>query len=723
MLQKLLQWYKKHTLALAGALVALAALFVLGWVGLQTGRQANGRTRYTIINDDYTHTLELTPGSRLGYTFAPVPGEEIYGLRVNFTTYDRVVRGSLHARLLAGEEELAVTDIAAVTLLDNTFADILFSDEPLALPEGALLTAELSFIPDTAEDRLGVWVSDGGAMALQTICDYSGRWFYRLYIVFAAVLFLAVMAAWWLLYRRKARLTTVFWVTAALLGLAFSLGTPPLVAPDEYAHLAGSYELASKLTGQPTFDENGHLLMRACDAAFMTDKTGEAGILAYRRAARNLFAAGCDPAATTPTTVRVSATGVNLLYLPQTLGILLARLLGLGFFAMVLLGRWCSLAVYILLVRFALAHIPRGKNLLFCCALLPMPLQLAASFSADTLVIGLSFALLALCLDCVERPATQKDIAGLLILCALIGPSKAIYIVLVGLTFIIPAAHLGGCRRALAVKAGCCLAAACGWLSYNSGYFGYIYRDVDYMGVQRFAWKAALALAAALALWFATRNRPKARRALVWVLALGVLAFIPVGYYMLSHMWGGLTPDEIAAGILPNGDSMYTFTIGYICRNIPGTLKILLNTLGTQLPTWLQGILGLSLGEPVVYPVYASWAYGIGLVLVLVAAALRGQDEPCRAEGWRRWWLGLVCLGVFALSLFACLTWTPINYTVLFGVQGRYFLPILPMLLLVLGDALGAVRAQRDLTAPTAFGSAALCALVLLNGVSIYAAL
>ena len=45
------------------------------------------------------------------------------------------------------------------------------------------------------------------------------------------------------------------------------------------------------------------------------------------------------------------------------------------------------------------------------------------------------------------------------------------------------------------------------------------------------------------------------------------------------------------------------------------------------------------------------------------------------------------------------------------------------MLLLVLGDVLGAVRAQRDLTAPTAFGSAALCALVLLNGVSIYAAL
>ena len=50
--------------------------------------------------------------------------------------------------------------------------------------------------------------------------------------------------------------------------------------------------------------------------------------------------------ADTPVTARVSATGVNLLYIPQALGIALARVLGMGFFAMVLLGRLCSLAVY-----------------------------------------------------------------------------------------------------------------------------------------------------------------------------------------------------------------------------------------------------------------------------------------------------------------------------------------------------------------------------------------
>lgn len=723
MAQKVMQWLKGHRTFAAGVCVALVTLFVLGWIGLQTGRQANGRTRYTIIHDEYTKTVELLPGEPFAYSFAPVPGEEIYGLRVNFTTYDRVTRGSLHARLLAGETELAVTDIAAVTLLDNTFADILFSAFPVAIPAGAPVSAELSFIPDTPEDRLGVWADDGNALALQTIRDYSGSWFYGLYAVFAAVVFAAVMAAWWLLYVKKASVTVFFCTTAALLGLAFSLGTPPLVAPDEYAHLAGSYELASKLMGQPTFDENEHLLMRACDAAFMSDKTGDASIFAYRQMARHLFDTGNAPAAVAPIAVRVSTTGVNLLYLPQTMGIMLARLLGLSFFAMVLLGRWCSLAVYILLVLFALRHIPRGKNLLLCTALLPMGLQLAASFSADTLVIGLAFALAALCLDCVERPVTKKDMAELLLLCVLVGPSKAIYIVLVGLTFIIPTANLGGLKKAIALKAGCCVAAICGWLSYNSGYFDYIYRDVDYMGVQRFAWKVALVLAVAAAAWLFTRKRPKARKALIWVIVLGIIAFIPVGYYMLSHMWGGLTPDEIAAGIMPNGDSMYTFTIGYICRNIPGTCKILLNTAGTQLPTWLQGILGLSLGEPVVYPVYASWAYGIGLVLVLLAATLREQDAPCRVTLWRRCWLGLVALGVVFLSLFACLTWTPINYTVLFGVQGRYFLPILPLLLLVLGDCCGAIRKQRDLTAPTAFASAALCALVLLNGVSIYAAL
>ena len=78
----------------------------------------------------------------------------------------------------------------------------------------------------------------------------------------------------------------------------------------------------------------------------------------------------------------------------------------------------------------------------------------------------------------------------------------------------------------------------------------------------------------------------------------------------------------------PNGDSIWTFSLGYICRNLPATAKLLLRTIPAQGALWLQGILGTTLGEPIVYRIDVSWLLGVGLVLALLAAALPVQDEP-----------------------------------------------------------------------------------------------
>lgn len=732
MLIRLKDILNRYRTALLGLAIFLVSLFVLVWIGLQTSREVRNVSSYRIVNDEYDTVLELGREPAV-QTILLSEAQQIYGVRLDFSTYDRVCRGTLQVSLQNGNgSTVGEAALQGTELLDNTFADVLLNGgQALELSAGEY-TICLSFSPETDEDRLGVWytpqtqqsmaLQTGGTLALQWIIEYSANWFPRFYAAAAVLMLAAVMIAWTMLCVRPQKLWKVFAVESAVLGMAFSLVTPPMVAPDEYAHLAGSYALASRMLGQTAYNEEGQLLMRACDAPYMKDETGDAGVLAYKRMAEHLSDRPGRQTADTPVDVRISATGINLLYIPQAAGTALARIMGLGFFAMLLMGRLCSLAVYTALGAFAVAHIPRGKTLLLCTGLLPMGLQLAASYSADTLVTGLAFAMLAVCMNCVYRQVRRRDIVLLLALSALIGPSKAIYVVLVGLVFMIPASGFSSRLCAVSVKLGCCAAAVLGWLACNRSYFDYIYRDVDYMGVQRFAWKAALALAAAAALWKITRRRPRARRMLIVFLLMAVLIFIPVGYYMLSHMWGGLTPDEIAAGIQPNGDSIYTFTLGYICRNLPGTLKILLNTLGTQIPGWIQGVLGLSLGEPIVYPVYASWLYGIGLILVLLTASLPCEGVAPRINGWRRWWLLLLALGVGTLSLLACLTWTPINYTVLFGVQGRYFLPILPLVLLALGEQ-RAICKRKNLTSVTVFWEIVLCVLVMADGLNLYATL
>ncbi len=79
-------------------------------------------------------------------------------------------------------------------------------------------------------------------------------------------------------------------------------------------------------------------------------------------------------------------------YLPQALGIRLARNAGANFYTMLRQARTFNLIFYLLLAVLAVALAPAAvRGLLACIALLPMPLQLAASLSPDASVLGMVF--------------------------------------------------------------------------------------------------------------------------------------------------------------------------------------------------------------------------------------------------------------------------------------------------------------------------------------------
>ena len=105
-----------------------------------------------------------------------------------------------------------------------------------------------------------------------------------------------------------------------------------------------------------------------------------------------------------------------------------------------------------------------------------------------------------------------------------------------------------------------------------------------------------------------------------------------------------------------------------------------------------------------------------------LAAALPVRDEPDKPLLGRRTGFGVlgIILCVAAASLVVALNWTPINYETLFGMQGRYWLPVLPLaLLLVKGNR--SVCARRDLSRGAALAVTACTLLTLLQGYSLYA--
>lgn len=89
-----------------------------------------------------------------------------------------------------------------------------------------------------------------------------------------------------------------------------------------------------------------------------------------------------------------------------------------------------------------------------------------------------------------------------------------------------------------------------------------------------------------------------------------------------------------------------------------------------------------------------SWAYtgaGVGLI-VLIGLLVRGSSVDLKLLGLTVLTVLLTAAGVFG-ALY--LDWTPVGADFVQGVQGRYFLPLLPIALLGFGPARASVSAAR----------------------------
>ena len=140
----------------------------------------------------------------------------------------------------------------------------------------------------------------------------------------------------------------------------------------------------------------------------------------------------------------------------------------------------------------------------------------------------------------------------------------------------------------------------------------------------------------------------------------------------------------------------------------------------TALDITADVVLGTALGEPIVYTVDASWVLGVGFILALLAAALpqAGETVPLGRRTKAGVWGIVLC--VIALSFVTALNWTPINYTTIFGLQGRYWLPVLPLVLaLVHHNRTFAV--QKPAEHKAVFAMLCLTSFVILQGAGLYA--
>ncbi len=283
----------------------------------------------------------------------------------------------------------------------------------------------------------------------------------------------------------------VFLAMASLLGLACMTLTPPFQVADEPEHFFRIVQIAEgRLLGERRGTESGGGVPTALSelADHYVDGNPASGEVRWdRRKWASVFPHLTQRANMGPRSFR-DFRGMNLyapaMYLPQVVGVGIARALNLPPLWLVYAGRFCALAAFVALVFWAIRLTPVCPWGFAVLALLPATIFQAASLSADSLTNALLFFFTAWAFRCIfeKDRIARRDVGVLLLLGVGIGLCKFAYILSLGLIFLIPPAKFGGQKRYWTVcggVVGATLLAATLWSAAASVTYVPLFDDVD----------------------------------------------------------------------------------------------------------------------------------------------------------------------------------------------------------------------------------------------------
>lgn len=342
--------------------------------------------------------------------------------------------------------------------------------------------------------------------------------------------------------------------------------------------------------------------------------------------------------------VNSNIEGSFLLYAPAVFGMCIARISGWGTVPMLLFARYMNLLAFSLLARAGMKRLPFGKMTLFVMALLPVNIQQCTSFSHDAMVHGILFLYGCLCLQAIfgDEPMNGQRMALLELM--------ALFLVY--------------CK--------------------NGSYLPLCFLPV-LIPCARYGGK-----------------REK-------YTATGALLGIPVLAFVMKHikMVAGIVSTTEATSVVSTGggaDYLTGYTVGYFLKEPLKFVYMIVNTVLDKTGFYLESLVGYKLGwveiETSMVVVFLFW-----FLLFLSACDVRG--ETVKIGRFQRFWMAFLCMGSVGLILLGMLfQWTPVGHVSIEGVQGRYFLPFLLILLPVFrnGGVLLNRRIDRGIAVAAAFG-------------------
>lgn len=280
------------------------------------------------------------------------------------------------------------------------------------------------------------------ALLIVYVCVCGGGYSYRRFIISFACTLTCVFLLGIFIWGRLELYKYVF-ICIILVGGLSLLIQPILNTPDEAAHFARA-EMLSRGQWHIDPDEGYHSTIKSVKD--MWDEVGVTIVDADIKGEEINYAK--------ETVNHVAAANMSIMYVPQAMGILIAKTLQLNGIWLLWLARFFNLVFYSFAVSGSIYLASKYKFLLFFIAILPMSIQQAASCSPDAFINASMLIYIALFLNLyIEGLVSSKKMIFMYLLGIVIAMVKVTNICLTGLILLLPMEKRIGSKRTLLVKA------------------------------------------------------------------------------------------------------------------------------------------------------------------------------------------------------------------------------------------------------------------------------
>ena len=677
--RKIIKYIAAFTVPAAVCIV----MFALVW--FQYLQEVPYKSQSWLLNDSYDSlSSPLTEGRVFTQDFkvkGPVNG---FGLNIN--RIDNTLDGTLYVQMINNETGEVVMDYQNNFGVINPISYTGFTlDSPLTeckdydltvkvradyltpqVTAGQMLTLKKS---SAVMDGFGRFSEDGktadGSLAMLIIADIVGNQPVKFFRIVAVVCSIAAGALMLLAVALPEKKILAVFLTLLTVSSVYRFVLPVYSAPDEETHYNTAYNLSNKWLGVDN-DLYRVVAKRQCDTkSVFTDY--QTSVFTYRYMMEHFTdsATGADRIVYEECDYLF---GYKLPYILSAAGITAGRLLNMGGVMTAFMARFANVIFFCIMMTVAWAMAPFAKMGFVALAMLPITIHAGTSVSYDSFIIAFGFVVTAMCLHCMfsKEKLSVKKLTVLAVLCVLSAPLKSAYL-------LIPAFILG-------------------------------IPDNKFTGKkQRWIYKTAV-----LALSFAHFGFYNMNMVMT---TLGITAPVVEVAAPVAETAARVAESVIPVVAVP--ETVATFTLGYMLAHPGVLLKMVINTFFTYFTYYFETMTGGRLGYLHLAEIEINPMIITGFVIAVLFGFIVNKEDLPVLSIWQKLLALAIFGGTLGILVVGCITWTPMDYSYIWGFQGRYLLPVLPLALLA-GQS-GKISASKDISPFLLYSVFSLNIFTLLN--------